>query len=363
MAQQDRGRHERDRHAGDALTALRRLHAVSKRVHASLDLGVTLEAVAQGIVEATDFAMVAVNLARPDGRFEVVAVEGSPEAREQLLGTSSTPEAWESLFGASEQWGTLMFLDHRLQPPEEMVSWVPDIEVSDDPLAWHPEDSLLAPMRAADGEWLGILSVDAPVSGRRPGPEQLELLELFAEHAAIAILHARLHSEVLSGRGRLEFLATHDPLTGLANRELLTRTLAELAVRQDGETGVLMIDLDDFKQVNDAAGHEVGDRVLAVAAERMASVLRPGDLLARIGGDEFVVVVGDPEAADPRVAVVLRRLRDELTAVLSDPVRTSAGDHRVLASIGSAVASNPCDVAELLRQADVDMYVTKRARR
>lgn len=98
-----------------------------------------------------------------------------------------------------------------------------------------------------------------------------------------------------------------------------------------------------------------------MAAERMASVLRPRDLLARIGGDEFVVVVGDPDAADYRVAVVLRRLREELSAVLDAPVPTTAGDHRVLASIGSAVAPNPCDVAELLREADVDMYVTKRA--
>lgn len=122
MAQQDPGQQERDRHAGDALTALRRLHAVSKRVHASLDLGLTLEVVTRGIIEAMDFAMVAVNLARPDGRFEVVAVEGSREAREQLVGTSSTPEAWESLLGVSEQWGTLMFLDHRLQPPEEIRS-------------------------------------------------------------------------------------------------------------------------------------------------------------------------------------------------------------------------------------------------
>nr|BFE71678.1 hypothetical protein GCM10020092_049790 [Actinoplanes digitatis] len=242
------------------LQALRALHAVTKRVHASLDLTETLDAVVCGVVEAAGFGLAAVNLAEQNGDYTTVAVAGSDDVRRELLGKSGSAENWAELFRRAERWGSLYFVDHRFGVPESLYVWVPDIEASDDPARWHPLDCLFAPLMAPSGEWLGVLSVDLPRGGLRPGPQQQEILEFFAEHAAIAIQHARLHSRLERSQAAAEYAATHDSLTGLANRALLMSRIAALPGLGARQAGVLVVDLDGFKKVNDAAEPRGGRR-------------------------------------------------------------------------------------------------------
>ncbi|MEU4222459.1 diguanylate cyclase domain-containing protein [Actinoplanes sp. NPDC026623] len=336
--------------------ALRALHAVTKRVHASLDLTETLDAVACGVVEAAGFGLAAVNLAEPNGDLTTVAVAGSDEVRKELLGMSGSAENWRELFRRAERWGSLYFVDHRLGVPESLYVWVPDIEASDDPERWHPLDCLFAPLTAPSGEWLGVLSVDLPVDGRRPGPQQQEILAFFAEHAAIAIQHARLHSRLERSQAEAEYAATHDSLTGLANRTLLMSRIDALPGLPARQAGVLVVDLDGFKKVNDAAGHEAGDEVLRIVAQRLRQHLPGAAVLARTGGDEFVAVLtgDDLGAVLPDTA---RRLR----AAIAEPICGDTGVYRVGASIGYAIGRPGEDFSRLVATADAAMYAEKRS--
>jgi diguanylate cyclase (GGDEF)-like protein len=337
------------------LQALRALHAVTKRVHASLDLTRTLEAVVCGVVEVAGFGLAALNLAEANGDYTTVAVAGSDEMRRELLGMSGSAENWRELLRRSERWGSLYFVDHRFGAPETLYVWVPDIEVSEDPEMWHPLDCLFAPLMAPSGEWLGVLSVDLPEGGRRPGPEQQEILALFAEHAAIAIQHARLHSDLERSQAEAEYAATHDSLTGLANRALLKACIDALPGLGAPQAGVLVVDLDGFKKVNDAAGHEAGDEVLRVVAQRLQRHLRPDDMLARTGGDEFVAVLtgDDLTGVLPEMAVRLR-------SAIAEPICGRTGVHRVGASIGYAIGRTGEDLSRLIAAADAEMYREKR---
>ncbi|WP_306208635.1 sensor domain-containing diguanylate cyclase [Actinoplanes sp. RD1] len=339
------------------LQALRTLHAVTKRVHASLDLTATLDAVAAGIVEVAGFGLAAVNLAEPNGDYLTVAVAGSDDLRKELLGSRGSAENWRELFRRSERWGSLYFVDHRVGVPENLYVWTPDIEPSEDPDMWHPEDCLFAPLYAPSGEWLGVLSVDLPAGLRRPGPEQQEILALFAEHAAIAIQHARLHSALERSQAEAQYAATHDSLTGLANRALL-RTRSEAATppgRRGQRVGVLVVDLDGFKKINDAYGHEAGDEVLVAVADRLRRELPDADVIARTGGDEFVAVLTGPALAAP-----LSRTAERLRSALAEPIAGAAGAYQVGASVGWALGEPGADVAVLTAEADHAMYAQKR---
>lgn len=358
-AQTDTSSVENER-AGNGVGAFRALHDVTKRLHASLDLTETLDAVARGVVANTGFSVAAVNLYRPDGMFEAVSVEGSAEAREVLLGTRQTVAMWERLTAAAEPWGdTLHFIHHSNAGvwSDGGVSYSMDIEASDDPNAWHADDSLFALLTAPSGERVGVISVDGPVNGLLPSEEQLELLELFADHAAIAIHHANMHSTLKQRQDELRHAATHDALTGLANRTLLNTEVALMAARPHSRLAILVVDLDGFKRVNDAAGHQAGDEVLIALAERMRRCVRTGTLLARTGGDEFVIALTGPDVEET-VTRLIRRLEE----VISEPIRTTRGLYRVGASIGAAIAETPSDFSAMLSEADSHMYDRKRAR-
>jgi diguanylate cyclase (GGDEF)-like protein len=200
-----------------------------------------------------------------------------------------------------------------------------------------------------------VLSVDLPVSGMRPGPVQCEVLGLFAEHAAIAILHARMHSELTRSQSFLAYAATHDQLTGLANRTYLWARVAEAAAQPVQPIGVLIVDLDGFKEVNDGAGHDAGDEVLRTVARRMRGLVGQGNLLARLGGDEFVAVLTGIAAVR-----ALPETAERLRAAIARPITGRAGAIRVTASIGAATGTTASDFTTLMRAADAAMYRIKR---
>jgi diguanylate cyclase (GGDEF)-like protein len=191
------------------------------------------------------------------------------------------------------------------------------------------------------------------------------LLETFARHVATSLERGRLQTDLRSVtdlQEKLRHQALHDALTGLPNRTLFLDR-AENAVHLAGRTqawpAVFYLDLDGFKPVNDTYGHEAGDVLLRVFAERLHGCLRSADTAARLGGDEFAVLVNGPIDADG-VDRVVGRIRD----VLSRPIDLS-GDRQVTvgASIGVSIAGPGADDVEtLLRHADVAMYTAKRAR-
>ena len=153
---------------------------------------------------------------------------------------------------------------------------------------------------------------------------------------------------------QLDYQAHHDPLTGLPNRTFFQQRLQELIAAGDDEVAVLFVDLDNFKVINDSLGHGAGDVLLQVVAERMRRVLRPEDVIARFGGDEFAVTI----AVGGEVAA--RRVADRLASALRAPVELEGRQRYVTASFG--VRSAKVDVAEpdaMLRDADAAMYRAK----
>ncbi len=157
---------------------------------------------------------------------------------------------------------------------------------------------------------------------------------------------------------RLQFLATRDTLTGLPNRLLLHERLAQAiakARRVRLRVGVLFIDLDHFKNVNDTLGHRVGDELLKLVTRALSQTLRETDLLARLGGDEFMVIV--EEVDDPQVR---GRIAQKLLDALAQPFMVEEHDIYVTSSIGISVYPDDADDPdELLKFADVAMYRSK----
>jgi diguanylate cyclase (GGDEF)-like protein/PAS domain S-box-containing protein len=177
--------------------------------------------------------------------------------------------------------------------------------------------------------------------------EQISLVRALANILATAL--ARLRDEL-----RLRHEAVHDPLTGLANRTLLRDRLEQALARSEregGATGVLFVDVDNFKQVNDAYGHARGDELLVELARRLSTAVRPADTVARFGGDEFVVVCED--VTEESALVLGQRLQEAIRVPL-----TSGGlPHGLSASVGVALGRRDPDA--LLANADAAVYRAK----
>ena len=156
--------------------------------------------------------------------------------------------------------------------------------------------------------------------------------------------------------------ALHDQLTGLANRALLEDRLDQALTRyrRSGEqVALLMLDLDRFKQVNDTLGHNAGDKLVAEVGERLQSLVRETDTVARIGGDEFAIV-----QIGPRGEADIRRLCERIIAVIREPFVICDREARVGVSIGAVFASRDVgEASELMRKADITMYRAKAAGR
>jgi diguanylate cyclase (GGDEF)-like protein/PAS domain S-box-containing protein len=459
--------------AGDDLAA-RLLDGLASTVVSSLDLTATLQGVVQAVVDHLGFGAAVINLVVPGDMCVVVAAAGPRDVAEALLGTRATMPTWRAILAACESWGALRFLDHRSdqRAVRSVAHWIPPAAPGNGPDAWHPDDILLAPLHAASGSLVGVLSVDLPEGGLRPGRSRCQLLERFAAYAALAIENSRMHTlvadseqlframfdrspiaialltadgtvarvnaayERLTGRSaadlagqravelrrlgprrraadadagpheqyevqftrpdgtevhgrvsctplsadtsgghglllaqveditllrqaqaRLFHDATHDKLTGLANRALVMERLASfLSVpeRAGERVVVLFCDIDRFKEVNDTLGHAAGDRLLADIARALQRAARKQDIVGRLGGDEFVVIarnVRDQEEA-ARLADRLMREAGNAAGLADCPVSPSL-------SIGVALSVPGDDANTLLAAADQALYQAK----
>jgi diguanylate cyclase (GGDEF)-like protein/PAS domain S-box-containing protein len=167
------------------------------------------------------------------------------------------------------------------------------------------------------------------------------------------VSNARDVTETLQVQEKLSYEATHDVLTGLANRALFNERVetAVATAAPDRPFSVVLVDLDDFKTVNDTLGHSVGDGLLAHVAQRMSAIVRPSDTVARLGGDEFAILFAGAAAVE---AVVARIADALLEAVHIDGHLLS-----VQASFGVVEGRGGDDAGELLRRADIAMYEAK----
>jgi diguanylate cyclase (GGDEF)-like protein len=222
----------------------------------------------------------------------------------------------------------------------------------------HPEEDFPALLEAAAAATRdGFQEAEVPV----PPQARMQALwlhrRLAATNAGLAmtvcdISERRLHQQ------QLLRMANQDPLTGLQNRQWLNDALPaaiERTRKRGGMLGLLFIDLDRFKQVNDSAGHHVGDELLRIVAQRMKAALRPGDHVARLGGDEFTVILEALESEEDASQAARR-----IGRCLSEPYLIRDAQYSIGASTGIALFPRDGEDAErLLQNADVAMYAAK----
>jgi diguanylate cyclase (GGDEF)-like protein/PAS domain S-box-containing protein len=184
---------------------------------------------------------------------------------------------------------------------------------------------------------------------------EIIMVNLLDDPAIAGIVgNARDTTEAHEFQDRLSYQANHDALTQLANRTLYaTRVNEALATDQPDTVHVLLIDLNEFKTVNDTLGHAIGDALLVAVAHRLTTATRPTDTVARLGGDEFAVVLRHTTTTD------VDRTVADIGDAFAAPVEVAGHRLSIAASIGVAAGTDDADADELLRRADVAMYASK----
>jgi diguanylate cyclase (GGDEF)-like protein len=216
------------------------------------------------------------------------------------------------------------------------------------------------PLLAQDRSW-GVLDLYRTA----PGPwidADLAAAALFTQVAASYLVMAADRDAWHTAWEHAQHSSTHDELTGLPTRGLLMDRLDHAiaaSTRRGGAVAVLFLDIDAFKTVNDAYGHAVGDATLVEVAHRLGSTLRSNDTLARLSGDEFVIVCEDLDIGLGHVHDWINRLGERILLELRRPARPGESNINVSVSIGAAVTTRDCSAQTLTAQADHAMYAAK----
>ncbi|GAB3864499.1 putative bifunctional diguanylate cyclase/phosphodiesterase [Dactylosporangium cerinum] len=218
-------------------------------------------------------------------------------------------------------------------------------------------DGIAVPVPLSDGA-TGVLFVadslpDIPTFGE----QHVRLFQALANHASLSLTKARLLDELRQEVAQKEHLALYDPLTGLANRQRF-QALTDALRAQGVPVAILLMDLDRFKDVNDALGHDIGDTLLRQVGDRLQSRLGDRGTVARFGGDEFAVLLPGIRTREVAVAV-----GDDLAAAMEQPIAIGHLRLNARVSIGIALApEHGNDAKTLIQRADVAMYVAKTTR-
>jgi diguanylate cyclase (GGDEF)-like protein/PAS domain S-box-containing protein len=320
---------------------IRRLYDLTASLNRQQGLAETLQAVVDGVVAGCGFGVAVVNILKDDGVFETVAVAGPDEVRDMLLGRRNPPSMFAEEFAVAEEWGALRFVPYDRIDPENVVGWVPDTEPSDDPEAWHPLNALYAPLEAPSGELVGMLSVDLPEGGLRPGRMQRELLEMFAAQAGIAVNNARLTEQLRREHGRLK----------------ASETLFRLAFDNAG-TPMAMLSVQEqdrgrYLRVNDAMATMLGypaDRLLEL---RVSDVTAPEEL-ARDQEVMAQVVAGEVQFERAQKRFLRADGGEVWAAVTSSVVRDHSGDPLYMISQYVDITATRLDAQRLRHEARTD---------
>ncbi|GAB6088593.1 diguanylate cyclase domain-containing protein [Spirochaeta dissipatitropha] len=241
-------------------------------------------------------------------------------------------------------------------------------EVAETPGAQTSQSMLFIPMYSRD-EVSGVLTIQS-LEVDVFSQDIVEMLEAIAVFAGVAVENAwnmgrmeSRHRKVLSEKVRIQkqaaqtaWLADHDGLTRLANRRFLDKFLED-KVSNNKTFALFYMDLDGFKPVNDQYGHEIGDRVLVMAAERLKGLFRSSDRLCRVGGDEFVAVVVDVEKEEDCILI-----QDKIFSAFKEPFKLDNGTISLSISSGfSRYPADTSDIGSLLSNADAAMYRDKQS--
>ncbi|MEV5607891.1 diguanylate cyclase CdgB [Streptomyces sp. NPDC052225] len=192
------------------LATLRQLHQVMADMNTARSLADTLQTVADGVVNGLGYELACVNLVRPDGDLVVAAFAGNSAAEALITGRVGSRASWDRRLNMGERWGELRFIPYTegwILDEDDVPQWFTDGPPPRFDDEWHPSDRLFAPMYASGasgGELLGVISVDRPRGGRRPGAWGREALQMYAFQAAIAISNARLRANMQRALVRLE---------------------------------------------------------------------------------------------------------------------------------------------------------------
>ncbi len=211
-----------------------------------------------------------------------------------------------------------------------------------------------------DTDRLGALNLYRGTAGALD-PHDVTVAQTLADVTAAYLVMAGARDAARAAAESFKQIALHDLLTGLPNRQLLEERIenAALRARRSGTSAaILFVDLDQFKQVNDVFGHEVGDELLIAIARRLSALIRPSDTLARMSGDEFVFLCEDLDSPDD-VDLITNRIADALAI----PFESGGCEIMVTASVGVAYAGPGKRIStRMVGEADKAMYEAKRAR-
>lgn len=261
---------------------LRGLLEVTRLVRTGEELPELLAAIARTIADSLAFRTVVINLYRREwDDFIVTTVHGSDDAKAALLGQVQPPSEWEPLLDARFLQRGAYFITAGEIDWDSLggTTYTPNLAVSDDPTAWHPDDALFMPMRGPDGELLGILSVDEPLSGRRPSGDEIDVLVAVCEHAALAVQAAQEGSRAQANRDALErLLAVSTTLNETSDTPtLLGQVCAAISEALGFEKVAVQLLSDDgfhrtVAQVGFADGENMG---VPLSADELEVLLRP----------------------------------------------------------------------------------------
>ncbi len=297
-----------------ALVISRQILAFADNSRLTLDLATRERRFRSLLLHSSDF----ITITGPDGRLEYV----SPGAL-RVLGLN--PDTWTGREAAD--------LIHPDDLPTVQRQYARIVEV-DGAVATYE-----ARLRHADGSW------------RLTEVSNTNLLHDPAVGGIVG--NARDITKERASQQRLHHQANHDSLTGLANRTLFHQRVGAALSEASSGVAVLLVDLNDFKTVNDTLGHPAGDALIAVVAQRLTAGAPSGGTVARLGGDEFAIVVPDVAADD------VQSLAHAALAAFAEPVDVAGYRTRITASIGVTLGDTDVTAEELLRRADVAMYAAK----
>jgi diguanylate cyclase (GGDEF)-like protein len=333
--------------------ALEELLAVSSRITGETSNAEILRQVCTGICEALDFRNVCGALVDPETGVLVPQATAGWQLEDMTRRERVTLAQAEPLLDEIFLREGCYLLTHEQARARlgDDVDVYPSQLNGSGPWAWN-RHWLLVPLQDGHGALLGIIWVDNPSDRLVPSADRLQALRIFANDAAAALVSSR-------HLGELRFLADHDPLTRLLNRRaFVTRLESEVAraVRYKRSFGLVVTDLDGFKQLNDRFGHACGDDALVTFANVLVESLRKPDDAFRIGGDEFAILVAEATEEDTRQ--VVGRVEALLENLSADGEAWAAD---LSASFGCAACpEDASDAQTLFRLADEALYEAKR---